>query len=66
MSNLRRLPLRPGREPWLSKRQLAEHLGFSERWVELKVRAGMPHSRFGGRLRFQVSEVEAWLQREAE
>lgn len=58
------MPLRPGVEPWLSKRQLAQHLGFSERWVELRVKAGMPHKRFGGRLRFRASEVEAWLEME--
>jgi hypothetical protein len=58
-----RLPLRPGTEPWLSKRQLAVHLGFSVRWVELRVREGMPHQRWGSnRLRFRASEVEAWLE----
>jgi hypothetical protein len=57
-----RLPLRPGAEPWLTKRQLAEHLGYSTRWIELQVKAGMPCQRWGGRLRFQVSTVEAWLK----
>jgi predicted DNA-binding transcriptional regulator AlpA len=58
-----RLPLRPGAEPWLSKRQVAEHLGFSVRWVELRVREGMPHQRWGSnRLRFRVSDVETWLE----
>jgi hypothetical protein len=48
-------------EPWLSKAEIAQHLGFSTRWVELRVRKGMPHMRMGGRLRFQVSACEAWL-----
>ena len=37
-----RMPLRPGSEPWLSKRQIAAYFGFSTRWVELRVREGMP------------------------
>ncbi len=48
----------------LSKRQLAEHLGRSVRWVELKVADGMPSvapsARFPHR-RFRLAEVEAWL-----
>jgi hypothetical protein len=57
-----RMPLRPGVEPWLSKRQLAAHLNYSTRWVELRVKEGMPHERWGGHLRFRVSEVEPWLK----
>lgn len=48
----------------LSKKQLAQHLGRSERWVELRVREGMPSvppsARFGGR-RFSLADVEGWL-----
>jgi hypothetical protein len=51
-------------EQLLTKRQLAEHLGRSTRWVELRVRQGMPSeaptTRFPHR-RFRLSEVEAWL-----
>lgn len=51
-------------EQMLTKRQLAEHLGRSTRWVELRVRQGMPSeaptTRFPHR-RFRLSEVEAWL-----
>lgn len=61
-----RLPLRLGVEPWLSKQQLAGHLGFSVRWVELRVRDGMPCERFRGRLRFRASDVEAWLKEESD
>lgn len=49
----------------LSKRQLAQHLGRSVRWVELKVVLGMPSvsptARFPHR-RFRLAEVEAWLR----
>ena len=55
---------RTGTEPWMTKPQLAAHLGFSTRWVEYRVAEGMPHARFGGRLRFQASAVEDWLSRQ--
>lgn len=48
-------------EPWLNKTELAQTLRFSVRWVEYRVREGMPHKVIGGRLRFQRSVVEAWL-----
>lgn len=53
---------RDGTEPWLSKPQLAAHYAFSTRWVELRVREGMPARRIGGRLRFRVSDTDAWLE----
>lgn len=46
----------------MSKRDLAATLGFSVRWVEYRVGEGMPHKVFGGRLRFQRSAVECWLE----
>jgi hypothetical protein len=55
-------PQRAGFEPWLSKKQLAAHYGYSVRWVELRVRDGMPSHRRGGQLRFLLSEVEAWFE----
>ena len=48
----------------ITKQQLSEHLGRSTRWVELRVREGMPSepptTRFPRR-RFRLAEVEAWL-----
>lgn len=49
------------REPWITKKQLAEYLGYSVRWVELRVREGMPRSQWPGAPRFKISAVEAWL-----
>jgi phage terminase Nu1 subunit (DNA packaging protein) len=50
----------------LTKKQLAEHLGRSERWVELRVRDGMPveeaTDRYGRR-RYDLWLVEKWLER---
>lgn len=51
-------------EQLVTKRQVAEYLGRSTRWVELRVREGMPSepptTRFPRR-RFRLSEVETWL-----
>lgn len=55
------MPRRAGSEPWLSKRQIAAHFGFSIRWVELRVHEGMPSQMIGGRRRFRVSECETWI-----
>lgn len=48
-------------EPFVTKSELAAHMGFSIRWVERRVKEGMPHFRVGGRLRFQKSQALAWL-----
>jgi len=53
--------VRRGLEPRYTKQELADHLGFSVRWVELRVQEGMPARRMGRRLRFQISAVEACL-----
>jgi phage terminase Nu1 subunit (DNA packaging protein) len=57
------LPSR-GARVLMSKPQLAAHLGRSTRWVELKMREGMPvldgTGRYGGR-RYDLHAVEAWL-----
>lgn len=50
-------------EPWLDKRQLADHLGMSVSWVEKQMQKGMPFERMGNRPRFKVSVVEQWLER---
>jgi phage terminase Nu1 subunit (DNA packaging protein) len=59
-----RLPARG--QPLLTKKQLASHLGRSERWIELRVRDGMPveeaTDRYGRR-RYDLRLVEAWLRR---
>lgn len=48
----------------LTKKQLAEHLGRSERWIELRLREGLPSEppskRYASR-RFNLADVQAWL-----
>jgi putative cell wall-binding protein len=49
-------------EPWLTKQQLSEHLAVSDRWIEMQQHVGLPYLRMGGRNRYRVSEVEAWIR----
>jgi predicted DNA-binding transcriptional regulator AlpA len=50
----------PG-ERFITKTQLAAHLGFSRRWIDQQLAAGLPHYRIGGSVRFQLSSATAWL-----
>jgi len=56
----------PSRGPvLLTKKQLAAHLERSERWVELRVRDGMPvedATDRHGRRRYDLGLVERWLR----
>jgi hypothetical protein len=49
-------------ERWLSKREVADHYGFSVRWVEIQIGRGMPARMIGGQRRMRLSEVDGWLQ----
>ena len=65
MSEVIRLPVRrfPGR--LVTKRQLAAELARSTRWIELRMREGMPVApRAGPRehARFDLTAVHAWLE----
>ena len=48
--------------PWLTKKELAAHLGASVRSVEKATAEGMPHAVIFGRSKYQAAEVEAWLE----
>lgn len=63
MSTVVALPVRRGNrpEPWLSKRQIAAHYGRSTRWIELRVREGLPSLMLGGKRAFRLSEVDRWM-----
>jgi hypothetical protein len=50
-------------EPWVDKRGLAEHFGCGVRWIEARLREGMPSAMIAGKRKFRVSEVEPWLER---
>lgn len=48
-------------ERFVTKDELARHLGFSRRWVEARLADGLPHHRIGRAVRFQVSTATEWL-----
>jgi excisionase family DNA binding protein len=51
------------REPYVTARDVAEHLGFSPGWVQDHFEAGkLPGYKIGGKLRFKMSEIEAHMQ----
>lgn len=62
-SDRRRIVAFPGtgREPWATKRQLAEHFQVCEKTVERWMAAGMPCLRTRRTVRFQVGACEDWL-----
>jgi hypothetical protein len=52
-------------EPWLTKEQLAERLNVSPRWIDYRRCEGMPCEKWGGIVRFRLSDVERWLKESA-
>ena len=66
MANVRVFPRRGEFEPWISKRQLAQHWGCSTRTIERLVREGLPsrppEQSANGRRMFHLSRCERWLE----
>jgi hypothetical protein len=52
----------PTPEPWVTNRQLADHLSVTPRWIELQQEVGLPRLSTGGMSRYRISEIEAWLR----
>lgn len=50
-------------EKFLTKEQLAEHLGLSPSMVSKLMRQGLPYYKFGRAVRYRSGEVAAWLQK---
>jgi hypothetical protein len=48
--------------PWLDKRGIAGYLSCSVRSIESALTEGMPHAVIFGRVKFQVVDVEDWLE----
>lgn len=50
-------------EPFVTRVQLAEHLGVSMKTIERWEKRGLPHHRWGPRIiRYRVSEAKLWLE----
>lgn len=55
-----------GRESYVDVKQTAEHLGVPESWLYRSADlAGLPCYRVGFHRRYRLSDVDAWVQREA-
>lgn len=57
---------RPEFEELVTKHELERLLGFSDRWIEQKMRDPsdpLPYLRFGRAVRFQPTKVQQWLER---
>lgn len=48
-------------EPWVTKQQLADHLGVTRRWIESQLPIGLPHLHTGGMNRYRISKAGACL-----
>jgi hypothetical protein len=48
-------------ERFLTKREIAELLSYSTRWIEQKHHEGLPSRLLGGRRRYLASEVRRWI-----
>lgn len=48
----------------LTKKELATHYKVSESTVNRMLKQGLPHKRFGNQVRFDLEEVEKWLEKE--
>jgi excisionase family DNA binding protein len=47
----------------LDAKEIAERLGIPESWVRESARSGaIPHVRLGRYVRFDLGDVEAWLE----
>ena len=51
-----------GQERYLTKQELAAHLGCGTRSVEGAMKRGMPHSIIFGKAKFRLTDVEMWLE----
>lgn len=50
------------REPWFGKKTLAQYYGCSVRWIDERVREGMPCCMIAGKRKFRLSQIEPWLR----
>lgn len=55
-----------GPEGWISLKEAAKHLNVSRSWLYQKgPDAGVPRARIGNKYRYQVSQLDAWMNSQA-
>jgi hypothetical protein len=52
-------------ELWLPKKRLALELGVSPRWIEDRIKEGLPHRVIAGKTLFRLKVVESWLKEQS-
>jgi excisionase family DNA binding protein len=49
-------------ERWITLKEAAAHLNVSQSWLYQKgQKAGVPRARIGNKYRYQVSQLDAWM-----
>ena len=49
-------------ERWITLKEAANHLNVSRSWLYQKGQeAGVPRARIGSKYRYQVSQLDAWM-----
>jgi predicted DNA-binding transcriptional regulator AlpA len=49
-------------EPWVTTRDVAEHLGKPVSWVYGAQRLGIPRVKIGNQLRYRLSRIDEWIE----
>lgn len=53
-------------ERWITLKEAAAHLNVSPSWLYQKGQmAGVPRARIGSKYRYQVSQLDAWMNSQA-
>ena len=51
-------------EHWMTLQEIAAFFKSSPRWIEYRMKDGMPSAMVAGRRKFRASECEDWLEKE--
>ena len=62
MNNENTTPISTSQPGWITEEELARHLRISRRHLHNLRMAGMPHVLLGSSVRFDLSEVEAFIR----
>jgi hypothetical protein len=54
---------RPIFDNWITKQQLAEHLGMSTGFINKYMKLGLPCRHFGRAVRYRLGDVVMWIER---
>lgn len=49
---------------YMDRKETAEYLGISPRWLANNVRTGPPHAKVGALVLYRLSDVERWMKQQ--